>query len=177
VFAFCCVHDCIVTSHLHFIVLKQVFSMVIFFLFFGCCCYAHHVHGCITLVVCIKQLFFVLAFCFVGFCLNGLLVISFCLHFVMVTLYLHFATPKYFFSKFPSSTFIFCFKFLCYQNYFPRCNYSFFFNVLYMLVVERMASTNTTPIIIKKMVHEQDEFMSSTNAPMGSPPNWIKMGI
>jgi hypothetical protein len=46
-----------------------------------------------------------------------------------------------------------------------------------MLVVERMASTNATPIIIKKMVHEQDEFMSSTTTPMGSPPNQIKMGI
>jgi hypothetical protein len=46
-----------------------------------------------------------------------------------------------------------------------------------MLAVERMASTNATPIIYKKMVHEQDEFMSSTTTPMGSTPNWIKMGI
>ncbi len=97
VFAFYHAHDCIVTSHLRFMVLKQVFSMVIFFWFFGCCCYAHHAHGCITPIVCIKQLFIVLTFCFDGF-----LVISFCLHFVVVTLYLHFATPKYFFqvSKF-----------------------------------------------------------------------------
>jgi hypothetical protein len=46
-----------------------------------------------------------------------------------------------------------------------------------MLVVERMTSTNATPIIVKKMVHEQDEFMSSTNTPMGLPPDWIKTGI
>jgi hypothetical protein len=96
---------------------------------------------------------------------------------LVISLYLHFATPKYFFPKFPSSIFIFCFSFLCYQNSFPRCNYSCFFNVLYMLVVERMTSTNATPIIVKKMVHEQDEFMSSTNTPMGLPPDWIKTGI
>ncbi len=46
-----------------------------------------------------------------------------------------------------------------------------------MLAVEKMTSTNATPIIIKKMVDEQDEFMSSTNTPMGSPFDWITMGI
>jgi hypothetical protein len=34
-----------------------------------------------------------------------------------------------------------------------------FSNALYMLAVEKMTSTNATPIIIKKMVDEQDEFM------------------
>jgi hypothetical protein len=54
-------------------------------LFFGCC-YAHHVHGCITLVVCIKQLFIVLAFFFVDICFDGLLVISFCCGDIVPTL-------------------------------------------------------------------------------------------
>jgi hypothetical protein len=31
--------------------------------------------------------------------------------------------------------------------------------------------------LYKKMVHEQDEFTSSTTTPMGSTHDWIKMGI
>jgi hypothetical protein len=119
----------------------------------------------------------VLTFCFVGFCLDGFLVISFCLHFVVVTLYLHFATPKYFFPSFQVLFLFFALSFCVIKILFLGVIIHVFSNALYMLAVEKMTSTNATPIIIKKMVDEQDEFMSSTNTPMGSPFDWITMGI
>jgi len=102
----------------------------------------------------------VLTFCFVGFCLDGLLVISFCLHFVVVTLYLHFATPKYFFPSFQVLFLFFALSSCVIKILFLGVIIHVFSNALYMLAVEKMTSTNATPIIIKKMVHEQDEFMS-----------------
>ncbi len=175
--AFCHVHDCSVTSHLHFMVLKQKISMVHFFvvLWLLLCpssSWLHHTYNLHkTIVHCASILFcrFLSWWLACHFSLP-----TFCCGDIVPTLWnskiFFFPSFQVLFLFFALSSCVIIILFLGVINH-------VFLNVLYMLVVERMASTNATPIIIKKMVHEQDEFMSSTTTPMGSPPNQIKMGI
>jgi len=70
-----------------------------------------------------------------------------------------FCYSKIFFPSFQVLFLFFALSSCVIQIFFLDVIIHVFSNVLYMLAVEKMTSTNATPIIIKKMVDEQDEFM------------------